>query len=207
MPSTPDSAPRRSKAKMTEEALASRVASHLDRKAVEAAPEPEIAEKRVVAEPELSPSAPSVALPKAKAATVPAEAALAAPATLFGAGMDRLTGAARSAQELTRDTVRSLADTRLQTAQSLVDFQKKLLEMVQANLSESLAVAQKIMSAPNVGEAIKVQSSFATGRVKALADQAAELRSLTAKLAKESQEPWAAHFAKSLDRVKGSLNA
>ena len=118
-----------------------------------------------------------------------------------------MTEAVSSAQEIARDTARSLADTRLKTAHSIVAFQKKLLEMVHANLNEGFAVAQKIVAAPNVGEAIKAQSSFAQSRVKALAGQAAELGSLSAQLAKEAQEPWSAHMAKSLKRVRTSLGA
>jgi len=208
MPTTPDSSPRprRSKTKMTEAALASRLAAHLDPKIVAAAaetsePAPAPSPKRVAAEPAAPPEPPKAVLAKT------APPAQAASATLFGAGVSRLTGAVSDAQEMARDTARSLADTRLQAAHSIVAFQKKLLEMVHSNLNEGFQVAQKIVTAPNVGAAIKAQSSFATGQVKTLTNQAAELRSLSAKLAAATQEPWTAHLAKSLERIKSGLHA
>jgi phasin family protein len=129
------------------------------------------------------------------------------PAHLFSTGVARLTGAVSTAQELARDTAQSLADTRLKAAHSIVAFQKKLLEMVHANLNEGFAAAHKLVNAPSVGEAIRVQSSFAQTRVKALSDQAAELGSLSARLAQEAREPWAAHMTRSLDRMKTGLSA
>jgi phasin family protein len=202
--------PRRAKAKLTEAALANRLAATLDPKVVEAAAqkpaESAPSPKRVAAEP-------AMAMEVADPAPAPVEAmpakppVAAAPGTLFGASVDRLTGAVSSVQEMARDTARSLADTRLVTAHSIVAFQKKLLEMVHANLDEGFMVAQKIVTAPNMGEAIKVQSSFASARVKTLTDQAAELRSLSAQLAEEARQPWTAHMTKSLKRMKSGLNA
>ncbi len=200
MPTTPDpSRPRRSKAKLTEQALADRLASSLDPSmiATESAPQPRPAASKPVAK-----TAPRV--PPGAAAK---DSVAAARFQLFEAGIGRLTGAVSSAQEIARDTARSLADSRLLAARSVVAFQKKLLEMVHTNLHDGFAAARKIVAAPNVGEAIKVQSSFAETRIKALSDQAAELRSLSARLAKESQEPWAAHMAKSLGRMKTGLSA
>ena len=213
MPTSPETPrPRRSKPKLTEEALASRLAATLDPKIVAETALEEPMPRRVAAEPMDMPSDLPAPPPKASAAPEPATAKTpiggAVPqGTLFGAGVDRLTGAVSSAQEIARDTARSLADSRLVAAHSIVTFQKKLLEMVHANLNEGFAAAQKIVTAANVGEAIKVQSSFATTRVRALSDQAAELRSLSAKLAKEAQQPWAAQMAKSLDKMKSGLGA
>lgn len=202
MTTSPDTPrPRRAK-KMTDEALANRLASSLDPKAPAPAESAmtEPLPRRIAAEPADTP------LPTAAGSDEPAPLAT-PPGTLFGASVDRLTGAVSSAQEIARDTARSLADSRLQAAHSIVAIQKKLLEMVHANLHEGFAAAQKVVTAPNVGEAIKVQSSFATARVKALTDQAAELRALSAKLAREAQEPWTAHVTKSLERMRSGLGA
>ena len=209
MPTTPEpprepQRPRRPKPKLTDEALASRLAASLDpntpAEPVSAEPMP----KRIAAEPaetaetvRAEPVAPSQA-----AEPVAAPAA----ASLFSTGVNRLTGAVSSVQDMARDTAQSLADTRLKAAHSIVAFQKKLLEMVHANLNEGFAAAQKMVAAPTVGEAIRVQNSFAQTRVKALSDQAAELQTLSAQLAKEAQEPWAAHMTKSIERMKSGLS-
>ena len=204
--------PRRAKPKLTDAALANRLAATLDPKAIEVSAQKPAAltpsPKRVAAEPAplTATTEPVPALPPIE--VVPAKPLVAtAPGTLFGASVDRLTGAVSSVQEMARDTARSLADTRLVAAHSIVAFQKKLLEMVHANLDEGFMVAQKIVTAPNMGEAIKVQSRFATAGVKTLADQAAELRSLSAQLAKEARQPWTAHVTKSIERMRGGLHA
>jgi phasin family protein len=215
MPASPETPRPRRKPKLSEEALASRLAASLDPKTAAAPSEPmpkriaaePPAEKKTMPEP-VKPAEPPAAL-SAVIGALPTSPAPTPeiPAHLFSTGVARLTGAVSTAQELARDTAQSLADTRLKAAHSIVAFQKKLLEMVHANLNEGFAAAHKLVNAPNVGEAIRVQSSFAQTRVKALSDQAAELGSLSARLAQEAREPWAAHMTRSLDRMKTGLSA
>jgi hypothetical protein len=205
MPTTPESPrPRRTKAKLTQAALANRLAATLDPKIVATESAPPAPSKPAAAAPSVK---PAVSKPATPAPGPGRRAPAAAPSQILDAGLDRLTGAVSSAQEIARDAARSLADSRLLAAQSMVTFQKMLLEMVHANLHEGFAAAQQMITAPNVGEAIRVQSRFAKTRIKALGDQAAELRSLSTKLAKEAQEPWAAQMAKSLERLKSGLVA
>jgi hypothetical protein len=198
--STDKRRPRRSKAQAAEHALAHRVAASLDPASLgkaETGPGPaEIAPK---------PAAPKMA--KHMAAT-PAMAVTAGPQSeLFEAGVGRINEAVASAQEMARETAQSLADSRLHTAQSFVAFQQKVLAMVHANLNQSFAAAQSFVRAPNVGEAIRVQNRYAQGAVKALTAQAAELRSLSADLAREAGEPWKSHWTKSIDRLRHGLGA
>jgi len=198
MPMSTDDKPRRkrTKAQAAEHALAQRVAASLDPSTLgmsEAAPAP----AELAAEPDVGRGEKQI------------EARPASPvqSELFGAGVERLNEAVASAQELARETAQSLADGRLHTAQSLVAFQQKVLAMVHANLNEGFAAAQRIVRAPNVGEAIRVQSSYAQDAVKALTAQAAELRNLSADLAREARQPWTSQLTKSIDRLRHGLGA
>lgn len=203
MPVSPEG-PKSKKAKtaISEEMLASRLASSLDAgMSPDAAPT--VPEEALAMPMPVEPSPPKTSLERARAHAKVEHT----PSHLFDVGVERLTDAVASAQELARDTAQSLADSRLQAAQSFVTFQRKILEMVHAHLNEGFAAAQKIMTAPSMGEAIKVQRNFASERVRALTGQAAELGSLSAKLAHEAQQPWAAQVAKSFARVRSSLSA
>lgn len=145
---------------------------------------PSIADKRIVP-------------PKATAPTVMAPKAAARPtATETPSGhFEVLSDAITSAQDIVRETACQMADTRLNAASALISLQQRLLEIVHANMSASFAVAQKIVSTPNVGEAIAAHRSFAQEQILALTHQAAELRRLSTKLAQETQEPWTAFWA------------
>jgi hypothetical protein len=181
--------PKRTKAQAAEHALASRLAATLDPASLG-----------------VSKSSPAPAAPKPakRVAASPAPAA-GGQSELFGAGAQRINEAVASAQEMARETVQSIADTRLQTAQSFVAFQQKVLAMVHANLSQGFAAAQDIVRAPNVGEVIRVQNQYAQGAVKALSAQAVELRTISADLAKGAGEPWLAHWTKSLSQLRHGL--
>ena len=144
------------------------------------------------AEPVTGPlrQAPSPKAAAPKAATKPASDPP-LPAANFIAGYEMLSDALAQAHEVARQTALQMADTRLQTATSLIALQQKLLEAVHSNLNASFAMAQKIVATPNLGDAMALHRRFAQDQVLALTEQAAELRKLSTTLAEQSQAPWA----------------
>jgi hypothetical protein len=177
--------PKRTKAQAAEHALANRVAAALD--------------PTTLGMPMAAPPAPPAPAKRLGASTKPTE--------LLEVGAQRINEVVTSAQEIARETAQSMADSRLQAAQSFVAFQQKVLTMVHDNLSQGFAAAQSLVRAPNVGEAIRVQNQYAQGAVKALSAQAAELRTLSADLARGAGEPWRVQWTKSIDQLRHGLKA
>ena len=83
-------------------------------------------------------------------------------------------------------------------AESIRDFNVKLIEMAHANAMAALDFAQQISTAKGPSEAIELWSSYARRHFETLTDQSKELTALGQKIATSSAEPITRSFGQAL---------
>lgn len=110
----------------------------------------------------------------------------------LGQGLTAFRTSLEGLQTVARDATQSLTDNRIQSAQAFANLSSKLMEMAQSNMSDGINAVQKMLRARNVGEVIQIQTHFAQGWVKTMANQAAEIRDLSMTMARQAQPSAAA---------------
>lgn len=78
-----------------------------------------------------------------------------------------------------RDTVRAGAK----------DVSNKAVAFAQANVQSSLDYAQKVVSAKDLGEVMRLHSEYVQSQMKALAEQASEMGQMMSRAAMEAARP------------------
>jgi phasin len=86
--------------------------------------------------------------------------------------------------------------------QGATAFNRKLIDIAQRNLNSGFDFAKSLAGAKNVGEIVELQSSYTRAVFEAFADQANEIRALSAKIAADTTEPLKAQVAKSIETVR-----
>ena len=83
-------------------------------------------------------------------------------------------------------------------AESIRDFNVRLIEMAHANATAALEFAQQISTAKGPSEAMELWSSQARKQFETLSEQSKELTALAQKIATSSAEPIARSFGQAL---------
>jgi hypothetical protein len=81
--------------------------------------------------------------------------------------------------------------------QGTVAVNRKLIDIARANVASGLDLALDLATAKNPIEMARVQMAFWDARMKALASQAQELRTLSAELVAEANESFREHVKRS----------
>lgn len=104
--------------------------------------------------------------------------------------------------QATKDALKSAMETieRSWKAAGLgtVAVNRKLIDFTRQNVTSGLDLARNLAGAKNPAEMARLHMVFWDERMKALADQAAELRALSADLLAQASEPIREHVRKSL---------
>jgi phasin len=84
-------------------------------------------------------------------------------------------------------------------AESIRDFNVRLIEMAHANATATLEFAQQISNAKGPSEAIELWSSQARKQFETLSEQSKELTALAQKIATSSAEPITRSFGRAIE--------
>jgi hypothetical protein len=96
------------------------------------------------------------------------------------------------------ETARSIEQGHSAAAESIRDFNLRLIEMAHANAVATLDFALQISTVKGPSEAIELWSLQARKQFETLADQSKELTALGQKIATSSAEPIARSFGQAL---------
>lgn len=126
----------------------------------------------------------------------------------FRSAAEQVVTRSREAYEFTKDamedTVEMLEKSIDQAGQGAAAINRKVIDITQANLNSGFDLAKDIAGAKNVADIIQVQTAFARRQMEAFAQQAEEMRTLSAKVASDAAEPFKAHVARSIETLKVS---
>jgi hypothetical protein len=87
---------------------------------------------------------------------------------------------------MAKETAKGLQEGYLAAAEGIRDFNTKLIEMAQANVTAALDLARQISTAKGPAEAIELWSSHAQKQFETLTEQSKELTTLAQKVATSS---------------------
>lgn len=94
-------------------------------------------------------------------------------------------GFINSAQQ-TASTIENRSDT---VRSSAKDVSNKAMSFAQANVQASLDYAQKVVSAKDLGEVMRLHSEYVQSQMKTLAEQASEMGQIMSRAAMEAARP------------------
>jgi hypothetical protein len=100
-------------------------------------------------------------------------------------------------RHLLEGAVETLERSLKAAGQGTVAVNRKLIDIAQANMASGLELALDLATAKNPIEFARVQMAFWDARMKALATQAQELRTLSAELVAKANEPIREHVKRS----------
>ena len=86
----------------------------------------------------------------------------------------------------TASTIENRGDT---VRASAKEVSNKAVSFAQANVQASLDYAQKIVSAKDLGEVMRLHSEYVQGQMKTLAEQASEMGQIMSRAAMEAARP------------------
>ena len=83
--------------------------------------------------------------------------------------------------------------------QGTAALNRKIIEIAQWNISSGFDLAKSVATAKTLAEIVELRATYWRKQFSALADQAEEVRALSAKVAADIATPIKAHVARSLD--------
>jgi phasin len=86
--------------------------------------------------------------------------------------------------------------------QGATAFNRKLIDIAQRNLNSGFDFARDLAGAKNLGEIAELQSAYIRSQFETFANQANEIRALSAKIAADTAEPIKAQMSRSIDSVR-----
>lgn len=106
---------------------------------------------------------------------------------------------AKDSMEAAVETLEKSLDKAGQGAQAI---NRKVIDIAQKNLNSSFDLAKELAGAKNMAELVELQAAYARKHFETLMGQAEEIRTLSAKVANESAEPFKAHVTRSMESFK-----
>lgn len=86
--------------------------------------------------------------------------------------------------------------------QGATAFNRKLIDIAQRNLNSGFDFARDLAGAKNLGEIAELQSAYIRSQFETFANQANEIRALSAKIAADTAEPIKAQMNRSIESVR-----
>lgn len=112
----------------------------------------------------------------------------------------------REAYERSRDavegTVEMLEKSFDRAGQGSAALNRRVIDMVQANVNSSFDLARELAGARNVGEVFERQAAFARKQFETFAAQAQEIQEISTKVATEATEPFRTHMKRSAESLR-----
>jgi phasin len=88
-----------------------------------------------------------------------------------------------------RQTAGSIEERRDSVRARAKDFNAKAIEYAEKNVQASLDYAQSLLSAKDVGEALRLHTAYVQDQMRSLAEQATEMGQIVSRAAMEAAKP------------------
>jgi phasin len=108
------------------------------------------------------------------------------------------------AKDAMEEAVEVLEKSIDKAGQGTAAFNRKMIDITQANLNSGFDLAKNLAGAKNITEIMELQSAFFRSQFETLAKQAEEVRDLTTKIATDTTDPIKDHVSRSIDKVKAN---
>ena len=108
--------------------------------------------------------------------------------------MDAATSARKLADEAAergRKAARSVENSSWRGAEGLIDYNRKLLEMAQANVDAAFEYAQDVVGVRSLSEFVDISTQYAQNQSAAMTEQVRDLATRAQKLAADTAQPLA----------------
>lgn len=119
---------------------------------------------------------------------------------------EKTVGQVREAYERSKDVMEDAVETLERSidraGQGAVAFNRKVLDITQANVNTGFDFARDLAGAKTLAQLFELQAAYARRQFEALTAQAEDIRSLSVKVASEAAEPIKAHVSRSVETVR-----
>ncbi len=134
----------------------------------------------------------------AVAKTIPNMAGTESARLLAESAMTKSRDAYEQAKDAMEDAVETLEASMDKAGTGVTEMNRKVIDITQSNLNSGFELARSLAEARDLSQIVEIQSAFARKHFELLAAQAAEVRTLAAKVSNETVEPFRSHFSKTM---------